>query len=120
MVTAITMIMTTMTTEPRKPISLRHELKHQINLREDLVLSQRLRKLFERDSHCGTDGSYRVTSLYFDTPYDDALRDKLSGIGKREKDEPLPLVRISSDKDKSRWATVNSQLSKREFTVGQR
>lgn len=74
-----------MTTNNNNGTKLRHELKHRINLREDLVLSQRLRKLFERDSHCGTDGSYRVTSLYFDTPYDDALRDKLSGISRREK-----------------------------------
>lgn len=74
-----------MMTDMDKGINFRHELKHRINLREDLVLSQRLRKIFERDSHCGADGSYIVTSLYFDTPCDDALRDKLSGISRREK-----------------------------------
>ena len=63
-----------MTIEPVKAVSLRHELKHQINLREDLVLSQRLRKLFPHDKNAGLDGTYRVTSLYFDTPYDSALR----------------------------------------------
>ena len=31
------------------------------------------------------DGSYRVTSLYFDTPYDTALREKLDGVDRREK-----------------------------------
>ena len=64
---------------------LRHEFKHQISPREDLVLSGRLRKLFERDEYAGGDGSYRVTSLYFDTPYDSALREKLDGVNRREK-----------------------------------
>ena len=74
-----------MTIEPIKSSSLRHELKHQINLREDLVLSQRLRKLFLSDKNAGSDGTYRVTSLYFDTPYDSALREKIDGVNRREK-----------------------------------
>ena len=69
------------TTEPR----LRHEEKHQVNLREDLVLSQRLGKLFPRDPHAGPEGVYRVVSLYFDDPYDTALRQKLDGVNRREK-----------------------------------
>ena len=73
-----------MTIEPIKAIPLRHELKHQINLREDLVLSQRLRKLFAHDQNAGSNGSYRVTSLYFDTPYDSALREKIDGVNRRE------------------------------------
>lgn len=72
-------------TEPIKAIPLRHELKHQINLREDLVLSKRLKKLFSHDKHAGPDGTYRVTSLYFDTLYDDALREKIDGVNRREK-----------------------------------
>ena len=74
-----------MTIEPFKAISLRHELKHQINLREDLVLSQRLRKLFAHDKNAGPGGTYRGTSLYFDTPYDSALREKIDGVNRREK-----------------------------------
>ena len=74
-----------MTIIPPNQVTLRHELKHQINLREDLVLSQRLRKLFPRDQYAGEEGSYRVTSLYFDTPYDDALREKVDGVNRREK-----------------------------------
>ena len=68
-----------MTTKPENELPLRHELKHRINLREDLVLSQRLKKLFPHDKNAGPDGTYRVTSLYFDTPYDSALREKLDG-----------------------------------------
>lgn len=74
-----------MTIKPENELPLRHELKHQINLREDLVLSQRLRKLFPHDKNAGLDGTYRVTSLYFDTPYDSALREKLDGVNRREK-----------------------------------
>ena len=68
-----------------KSIQLRHEVKHQISPQEDLVLASRLGKLFSRDGHAGPDGSYRVTSLYFDTPYDAALREKLDGVDRREK-----------------------------------
>ena len=67
-----------------KPIRLRHERKHQISLPEDLVLAGRLRKLFVHDPYAGADGVYRVTSLYFDTPYDTALREKLVGVDRRE------------------------------------
>ena len=68
-----------------EPLRLRHEVKHQISPQEDLVLTSRLQKLFPRDGHAGPDGSYRVTSLYFDTPYDTALREKLDGVDRREK-----------------------------------
>ena len=78
--------MTTVTTTgTTKSIQLRHELKHQISLQEDLVLAGRLRRLFHHDAHAGTDGTYRITSLYFDTPYDAALREKLDGVDRREK-----------------------------------
>ena len=77
--------MMTATTEVTKPVRLRHELKHQISPQEDLVLAGRLRKLFRRDAHAGADGTYRITSLYFDTPYDAALREKLDGVDRREK-----------------------------------
>lgn len=69
------------TTEPR----LRHEEKHQVNLREALVLSRRLEKLFPRDPHAWPEGSYQVVSLYYDDPYDTALRQKLDGVDRREK-----------------------------------
>lgn len=68
-----------------EPLRLRHEVKHQLSPQEDLVLTSRLQKLFPRDGHAGPDGAYRVTSLYFDTPYDTALREKLDGVDRREK-----------------------------------
>ena len=70
-----------MTIRPWKQPAMRHELKHQISPGEDLVLSQRLKKLFPHDKNAGPDGTYRVTSLYFDTPYDSALREKIEANG---------------------------------------
>lgn len=67
------------------PTGLRHELKHSICPGEDLVLTSRLRKLFPHDKNADSHGCYRVSSLYFDTPYDKALRQKLDGVNCREK-----------------------------------
>ena len=70
----------------QKPaLKLRHELKHTIHHHDDLVISSRLRKLFSHDQHADSHGSYRVSSLYFDTPSDKALRQKLDGVNHREK-----------------------------------
>lgn len=66
-------------------VKLRHELKHIINLRDDMILSARLRKLFPHDKNADSHGIYRVSSLYFDTPYDKALRQKIDGVNSREK-----------------------------------
>lgn len=63
---------------------LRHEFKHRISLSDAIILRQRLDAFLERDEH-GSDGEYRVRSLYFDTPSDRALREKEDGVAKREK-----------------------------------
>lgn len=69
----------------KKPLKLRHEWKHSINPADDLFLSHRLRKLFRHDEHANANGVYRISSLYFDTPYDKALRQKIDGVNQREK-----------------------------------
>ena len=62
----------------------RHEIKHEINQQDLLVLRSRLDAVMTRDSHaCG--GTYRVRSLYFDNLYDRALLEKLDGCSVREK-----------------------------------
>lgn len=66
-------------------IRLRHELKHRINFADDFELCNRLRKMFPHDSNADSHGIYRVSSLYFDTPYDKALREKIDGVNRREK-----------------------------------
>ncbi len=69
----------------KRPSAFRHELKHLISPAESRILSERLGRLFPRDSHAGPDGMYRVNSLYFDTPDDKALCQKISGVDQREK-----------------------------------
>jgi len=73
------------TTKKKQPLKLRHELKHNINSHDDLIITSKLIKLFNHDPNAGSHGSYRVSSLYFDTPYDKALRQKVDGVNKREK-----------------------------------
>ena len=62
----------------------RHEWKHEISLSDRLVVRQRLRAVAKADIHA-EDGRYFIRSLYFDTPADKALREKLDGVSRREK-----------------------------------
>ncbi len=100
---------------------LRHELKHRINPADDLVLSSRLRKLFEHDQHSDSHGSYRVSSLYFDTPYDNALRQKIDGVNCREKfriryyQDDLSFIRLEKKyKINGLCGKLSARLSKEE------
>lgn len=65
-------------------MTFRHEWKHEINLSDMITLRQRLRAVVQSDPHA-TDGTYEIRSLYFDTPADKALREKLDGVNNREK-----------------------------------
>lgn len=65
-------------------MNFRHEWKHQINQGDLLILRQRLRAVARPDGH-GINGRYFIRSLYFDTPWDTALREKLDGVDRREK-----------------------------------
>lgn len=65
-------------------MDFRHEWKHEISYLDMLVLRQRLRAVAKADRHT-IDGKYVIRSLYFDTPSDKALREKLDGISRREK-----------------------------------
>lgn len=62
----------------------RHEWKIEGNACDVLVLRQRLRAIMQPDPHA-KDGHYRIRSLYFDTPTDKALREKVDGVNCREK-----------------------------------
>ena len=63
----------------------RHELKFVISEERSRRLSADLSRLFRHDSNQGSHGSYRVSSLYFDDPYDRALRERINGTDGREK-----------------------------------
>ncbi len=62
----------------------RHEYKHEINYSDVLILKSRLGAVMQRDVHA-KNGSYKIRSLYFDTPTDKALREKINGVNHREK-----------------------------------
>mgnify|MGYP002517832555 CR=1 FL=1 len=62
----------------------RHEWKHEINALDRRILLSRLSAVMQRDAHA-IDGTYRIRSLYFDTPGDTALREKIDGVNRREK-----------------------------------
>ncbi|MCR5739187.1 MAG: polyphosphate polymerase domain-containing protein [Lachnospiraceae bacterium] len=49
-----------------------------------LDIRRRLSAIAKKDSHAA-DGRYHIRSLYFDTPEDTALKEKLLGVPKREK-----------------------------------
>lgn len=65
-------------------MELRHEWKHEITRLDMLALRQRLRAVARADGHA-SGGKYLVRSLYFDTPSDKALREKIDGVSRREK-----------------------------------
>ena len=63
----------------------RNEVKHIITPADKAALMARLRVVAKPDPHAGPSGQYAIRSLYFDTPTDKALREKLSGVSHREK-----------------------------------
>lgn len=65
-------------------MQFRHEVKHEINHHDMLILRQRLRTVMKPDSHA-INGQYTIRSLYFDNLDDNALREKVDGVNIREK-----------------------------------
>lgn len=65
-------------------LDYRHEWKHMISYADMLVLRQRLQAIMHLDKNA-IDGKYFIRSLYFDTPGDTALRNKIDGVSRREK-----------------------------------
>lgn len=62
-------------------IPLRHELKYLITPAELTVLRNTLAPLMQLDQG----HEYLIRSLYFDTINDDALEEKIAGVGNRKK-----------------------------------
>ena len=65
-------------------MNYRHEWKHEISYADLLTLRARLGAVMQTDPHA-VNGQYTIRSVYFDTPYDKALREKTDGIDRREK-----------------------------------
>lgn len=64
---------------------LRQELKYILGRGEYAAITQRCRAVMRPDPHTGPDGSYNITSLYFDDLADSALMQNYSGVSRREK-----------------------------------
>ena len=62
----------------------RHEWKIEISYGDLLILRRRLRAVAKSDPHA-VDGHYFIRSLYFDTPENTALWEKIDGVNRREK-----------------------------------
>lgn len=65
-------------------MDFRHEWKHEINYSDMITIRQRMNTIAKHDEHA-VNGMYTIRSLYFDTPNDKALREKLDGVNQREK-----------------------------------
>ena len=63
----------------------RHEMKYAIPRADYDAMRRRLRLIMTSDPHVSAEGTYRIRSVYFDNSEDKALREKVDGIGKREK-----------------------------------
>lgn len=67
-----------------RDVTFRNEWKHEINAADRAVLRARLRVVATPEAH-GENGVYALRSLYFDDPWDSALREKTDGVDRREK-----------------------------------
>lgn len=65
-------------------MDFRHEWKHEIGAADLIAIRQRMGAVARPDLHA-VDGKYRIRSLYFDNASDQALREKLDGVSRREK-----------------------------------
>lgn len=63
----------------------RHEFKFPLSACDYLTVRARLRAVFTPDAHAGENQAYQIRSIYFDTPGDKALRQKIDGVNLREK-----------------------------------
>ncbi len=105
----------------REKLKYRHELKHVIAQAEALVLRSRLSCMLPVDRHAGPDGGYHIRSLYFDTPEDKALFDKINGAPVKEKfrirfyNHNYSFIRLEKKiKHYNRGAKLKAELKKEE------
>lgn len=66
-------------------MKFRHEFKYYINMADEIAIKKNLSAIASLDENAGNEGKYRIRSLYFETPEDRVLMEKLYGINNREK-----------------------------------
>lgn len=63
----------------------RHEMKYPVSFLEEAVIEERIRLLMKKDVHSGSDGTYLISSLYFDDFEDTCYFENENGTDPREK-----------------------------------
>ena len=86
-------------------IKYRYELKYHLNIEDMTSLINKLDEVLRIDPHA-KDGSYKVSSLYFDTIDNDLYYEKFEGYEKREKIR----IRVYNQKNSS----INLELKGKE------
>ena len=103
-------------------VELRHEWKIAISRADVVALRSRLLLLATPDPYAvGDHGLYFIRSLYFDSPEDRALREKLDGVAHREKFRIRYYNRDTSFiqlEKKSKWDTLGNKR-KANLTLSQ-
>ena len=69
----------------RQEEKYRHEYKYICNAMQNAILKTRIASLMKRDTHCRTDGSYQIRSLYFDDYEDRCFYENENGVDNRDK-----------------------------------
>jgi len=89
----------------------RHEYKYIINKKEENILLIRAQGLLSRDVHVNEDGSYIITSLYFDDYDNSCFAENESGTDPRSK------FRIRYYNDNSEYLKLEKKTKKRGMTL---
>lgn len=98
-------------------VPLRHELKFFISPLEYEVLSRVLDHTLHRDPNGDENNEYHIRSLYFDTIFNDAMLDKLSGVKDRDKYR-IRIYNFSDELIRMECKTkVGSLISKRSLSI---
>ena len=95
----------------------RYELKYYLNSIQTEILAQQLNKLLKVDPNGDERGEYRVRSLYFDSPDDECLFQKQSGMLHRKKIRLRTYGDLSSDTVKFEIKHKHGQLVNKESAV---
>lgn len=102
----------------KKPI-YRNELKQYINIGDYIILRNRLEVICSKDKHAQRSGKYKIRSLYFETPDDKALREKLDGVNNREKfrlryyDDDFSFIKLEKNQSRMGMAIKSRHRDKR-------
>lgn len=105
----------------KQKLKYRHEMKHKIMNADIVTIKSRIVPIMSIDKNASNSGKYLIRSLYFDTPEDKALLDKINGFSTREKfrirlyNNDTSFIRLEKKiKHNNMTAKISARLSKEE------